>query len=291
MLWEKKKFVTETFYCITVGNIPEAFYPEIAACEAQWEEWKRLFAIHELPKDLLSGDLATLEGRAAFLKAHPTLVLDTRYFSPEFTDRLLASFDNLDEMTDGLLVHSENWQALNLLQEKYRERVKCIYIDPLYNTGNDEFLYKDRYQHSSWLAMMKNRLLLARSCMSKEGVLFISNDDNEQANMRKLGEAVFGKDNFVNNIIWQKKCAPQNDARWLSDNHDFLLCFAQEKETWRPKLLPRTEKQDEQYKNLDNDPCGPWRADNLSVKTYTAEYDYEIVPPSGRKVRPPKGRC
>ncbi len=135
MLWEKKKFVTETFYVITVGNIPEAFYLEIAACEAQWDEWKAFLAIHELPKDLLSGDLSTLEGRIAFLKAHPTLPLDTRHFSPAFTDRLLASFDNLDEMTDGLLVHSENWQALNLLLEKYRERVKCIYIDPPYNTA------------------------------------------------------------------------------------------------------------------------------------------------------------
>jgi adenine-specific DNA-methyltransferase len=135
MLWEKKKFVTEVFYLVTVGHVPEAFYAEIAACQAQWHEWQALFALDHLPRDLLSGDPATPAGRIAFLKAHPTLVLDTRHFPPDFTDRLLASFENLDEMTDGLLVHAENWQALNLLQEKYRERVKCIYIDPPYNTG------------------------------------------------------------------------------------------------------------------------------------------------------------
>ncbi|MDR9756159.1 MAG: hypothetical protein RJR35_05355 [Thermoanaerobacterales bacterium] len=135
MLWEKKKFVTETFYVITVGNIPETFYPEIAENEAQWEEWKKILAIDTLPQDLLSGNCQTPEGRIAFLKAHPSLPLDTRHFSPDFTDRLLASFDDLDEMTDGLLVHSENWQALNLLQEKYREQVKCIHIDPPYNTA------------------------------------------------------------------------------------------------------------------------------------------------------------
>jgi adenine-specific DNA-methyltransferase len=140
MLWEKKKFVTETFYCITVGSIPEDFYPKIAQCEAQWEEWKTLYHIHEESDGLLTADLETPEGRIEFLKAHPTLVLDTRHFPPDFTDRLLAHFENLDDAIDGLLVHSENWQALNLLQERYRERVKCIYIDPPYNTdGSAEF--------------------------------------------------------------------------------------------------------------------------------------------------------
>ncbi|HOK00080.1 MAG TPA: hypothetical protein PLW34_11030, partial [Termitinemataceae bacterium] len=128
-LWEKKKFITETFYVVTVGNIPGAFYTEIAANGAQWEEWQTLLAV-EAPK--------AAGKRVELLKAHPTLPLDTRHFPQDFTDRLLAAFEDLDEMTDGLLVHAENWQALNLLQEKYRERVKCIYIDPPYNTGSDE---------------------------------------------------------------------------------------------------------------------------------------------------------
>jgi len=172
-LWEKK-FVTETFWCITVGHISEDFYPEIAENGAQWQEWRELFQIHELPKDLFSGDLETKAGRIAFLKTHPSLVLDTRHFSQDFTDRLLATFDDLDGLTDGLLVHSENWQALNVLLEKYRERAKCIYIDPPYNTGNDEFLSRDNYQHSSWLAMMDNRLRRSGVLLASEGLVFTS---------------------------------------------------------------------------------------------------------------------
>jgi len=163
-LWEKKKFVTETFWCIAVGHIPEDFYPEIAENEAQWQEWRELFRIQEVPKDMFSGDLDTQEGRIAFLKAHPALVLDTRHFSQDFTDRLLACFENLDEMTDGLLVHSENWQALNLLQEKYRERVKCIYIDPPYNTGDSEILYKNEYLCPPGCHSCKTELLSLCGC-------------------------------------------------------------------------------------------------------------------------------
>ncbi len=229
--------------------------------------------------------------RVAFLKAHPTLPLDTRHFPPEFVDRLLASYDNLDEMTDGLLIHSENWQALNLLQEKYRERVKCVYIDPPYNTGSDEFIYRDGYQHASWISMLDNRTRAVRPLMGTDAAIFTSIDDREQTHLRKLYERVFGDENFVANIIWQKKYSPQNDARWLSDNHDFVLCFARHKESWKPGLLPRTEEQDARYQNLDNDPRGPWKPSGLDVKTYAAEYDYEIVTPSGRVVRPPKGRC
>jgi len=130
MLWEKRKFITETQYCITVGNIDESFYPEIASCEAQWAEWKELFHIEEEETNLFNSGKDKKGKRVDFLKGHPTLVLDTKHFDRDFVDRLLGSFDNLDEMTDGLLIHSENFQALNLLIEKYREKVKCIYIDP-----------------------------------------------------------------------------------------------------------------------------------------------------------------
>lgn len=255
-LWEKKKFVTETFWCITVGHIPEAFYPEIAENEAQWQEWRDLFHIHELPKDLLSGDLDTQEGRIAFLKAHPTLVLDTRHFSQDFTDRLLASFENLDEMTDGLLVHSENWQALNLLLEKYRERVKCIYIDPPYNTGNDEFLYRDSYQHSSWLAMMNDRLALGREWMREDGAIFISVDDNENDVLGLIGRDLF--DFHVGNVVVHRKRGRDNSARDLSKIHDYLRVYGRSEKAMlnREPILEGTKKA---YKNPDNDPRGPYR--------------------------------
>jgi adenine-specific DNA-methyltransferase len=222
MLWEKKKFITETFYCITVGVIPETFYPEIAACEAQWDEWKTLFHIDEETENIFTAGKGRKEKRIAFLQAHPTLVLDTRHFSAEFTDSLLASFDNLDEMTDGLLVHSENWQALNLLREKYRERVKCIYIDPPYNTGNDEFLYRDSYQHSSWLAMMENRLKSVRLLMSGEGVIFVSTDDNEQGRLKSLLELIFGEQNIIATIPVVMNLKGNQDQFGFAGTHEYV---------------------------------------------------------------------
>jgi len=175
MLWEKRKFITETFFCITVGQIDEAFYPEIAACEAQWEEWRTLYHIDDRPQD-----------RPALLKANPTLALDTRHFDPDFVDCLLACFDNLDEMTDSLLVHSENWGALNLLQEKYRERVKCIYIDPPYNSKTTEILYKNNYKHASWLSLMDNRLALSAYFETNDGSHIVAIDENEQERLGLL---------------------------------------------------------------------------------------------------------
>ena len=186
MLWEKRKFIAETFYCITVGYIPEEFHPEIAECEAQWEEWKVLFHIDEDEANLLTVGKDNNGRRLEYLKAHPTLVLDTRHFASDFTDRLLASFDNLDEATDGLLVHSENWQALNLLVENYKERVDCIHIDPPYNTQTSGFLYKNNYKHSSWLAMMRDRITSALKVMSKEGAFLCHIDENEYERLHLL---------------------------------------------------------------------------------------------------------
>lgn len=289
-LWLKKKFVVETDYCVTLDRVPEELYPEILKNEEQIEEWKRLFAIEEIESTLVNPGYTeplTIE----FLKANPCLMLDTAFFSEEFKDALLTSFDDLDDATDGLLIHSENFQALNLLQERYREKIKCVYIDPPYNTGNDEFIYKDNYQHSSWLTMLENRLRPAKKLLLEDGVIFTSIDDTEQANLRCIQEVVFGQENFVSNIVWQKKFSPQNDAKWFSDNHDFITCFAKDKEQWRPELLPRTEEQDSRYRNIDNDPRGPWTSGDLSAKTYSATNDYPIVTPSGRIVTPPSGYC
>lgn len=153
MLWEKRKFITETQYCITLGNIDAAFYADIAANESQWEEWRDLFNVDGNDRS------------EAFLIGHPTLPLDTRHFDTGFTDRLLASFNDLESITEGLLIHSENWQALRLLSDKYAGEVTCVYIDPPYNTGTGDFAYKDSYQHSSWLSMMKDRAELSHDLM------------------------------------------------------------------------------------------------------------------------------
>jgi len=228
-LWEKRKFITETQYCITVRNIAEGFYPEIAACEAQWDEWKELFHIDEEKTDLFTAGQSRQDRRIAFLKAHPTLVLDTRHFDRDLVDRLLGSFSDLDEMTDGLLVHSENWQALSLLLEKYREQVKCTYIDPPYNTGGDGFVYKDSYQYSSWLAMLGDRLPLGRNLCQPSGSLFVSIDDVEVASLRFLLDGVYGNGSFLGDVIWEKADSPRMDADFFSVRHDHLLVCARNK--------------------------------------------------------------
>lgn len=184
MLWEKRKFVTETQYCITLGNIDAAFYAEIAANDVQWDEWRELFHIDEAETHLFNSNKNGHDKRIDFLKTHPTLVLDTKHFEGDFVDELLASFDDIDAVTDGLLVHSENWQALNLLTERYQEEVTCVYIDPPYNTGDSEIIYKNGYKHSSWLSLMENRVSLSADLMCDSAVLTIAIDENE---MERLG--------------------------------------------------------------------------------------------------------
>lgn len=199
-------------------------------------------------------------------------------------------------------------------------RVKLIYIDPPYNTGND-FIYRDNFRldrethdlasqhvsetgdklvantdsngrfHSDWLSMMYSRLRLARNLLLDDGVIFISIDNGEEHNLRKVCDEIFGEPNFVADVIWEKKFAPANDAQWFSDTHDFILVYAKNKLKWFPQLLARTEKQNQRYKNDDGDPRGNWIGDNLSVKSYSEKYDYEITTPSGRVVRPPSGAC
>ena len=185
-LFEKKKFVTEVNYCVTLDRVPEELYPEIAKNKAQIEEWKRLFHIHEIEHDTTRRAFKE-PVRVDFLKANPSLVLDTLYFPRDFIDRLLGSeafhgeARTIETALNGILVHGENLQALDLLEESFRENVACTYIDPPYNTGNDEFCYKDNYQHSSWLAMMSSRLARAFRFLKPGGAQFTSIDDHEYA--------------------------------------------------------------------------------------------------------------
>ncbi len=219
-LWEKRKFVTETFYLITVGHIPEVFYPEIAANEDQWTAWRDRLRLDSLAPDLFSGGLKGEEERLAFLRAHPTLMVDTRHFPTDFTDRLLAAFDDLDGMTDGLLVHSENWQALNTLLEKYRERVKCIHIDPPYNTQTNGFLYKNGYRHSSWLAMIENRVLMAMLFLDRQdGALLIHIDENEIERLPLALEQLGLPNSGI--VIWDKR-NPILGTKGIATQHEYI---------------------------------------------------------------------
>ena len=192
---------------------------------------------------------------------------------------------------ENLLIKGNNLLALHTLKTQFRGKVKLIYVDPPYNTGSDSFGYNDSFNHSSWLTFMKNRLEVARELLKDDGSIWINIDDDEAHYLKVLCDDVFGRENFVSNVIWEKKFSPQNDAKWFSDNHDHIIVFAKTKEIWSPNLLPRTQKMDKRYKNPDDDPRGPWMSGGLDVKTYSAEYDYTIRTPSGKKVIPPKGTC
>uniref|UniRef100_UPI003AF92DC8 site-specific DNA-methyltransferase n=1 Tax=Thiolapillus sp. TaxID=2017437 RepID=UPI003AF92DC8 len=254
-LWLKKKFVVDTQYCITLDRIPEAFYPEIAANEAQREEWVRLFFIDEL-----EGYSAPLT--VDFLKANDKLVLDTQFFEESFKARLVASIENIDEQCDGVLVHSDNSQALRLLQKRYREQVKCTYIDPPYNTSENAFLYKNTYKHSSWLSMMANGLNIAPNLMQRSSVLMCAIDDTEYSNLKTLLFNTFGDDNYVGTIAAEVNPAGQNIRPNVpARSHDYFHIFAKDIEAISMILRGLTPEERKQYKEKDKKGRFYW--DNL----------------------------
>lgn len=227
-----------------------------------------------------------------------------------------VDFDN----TKNLYIEGDNLDVLKLLQETYLGKVKMIYIDPPYNTGKD-FIYNDDFKqsieeyiensgqldgegnrfvantesngrfHTNWLNMIYPRLKLAKDLLSDDGVIFISIDDNEVENLRKICDEIFGENNFLAQVIWERAFSPKNDAKFFSVSHDYVLVYARSIEVFSIGLLPRSAESDARYKNPDNDPHGPWTSDNMTVKSYSANYDYPIRTPNGTIYYPPAGRC
>ena len=231
-----------------------------------------------------------------------------------------VDFDN----TQNLYIEGDNLDVLKVLCETYLGKVKMIYIDPPYNTGND-FVYNDEFGmrkeefeansglfdedgnqtldpmqrntesngrfHTDWLNMIYPRLKVARDLLTEDGVMFISIDENEVENLKKAGNEIFGEQNLVGSVIWERAFAPKNDAKFLSDSHDYIVIYAKSLIVFQIGKLPRTEEANARYKNPDNDPRGPWTPDNLTVKTYSVNNDYPITTPGGRVVNPAHGSC
>ena len=194
-----------------------------------------------------------------------------------------------DPTGENMLIHGDNLLALKALEQEYNWKIKCIYIDPPYNTGHAFEHYDDGLEHSEWLSLMKPRLELLRELLTDDWNIWISIDDDESHYLKILCDEVFWRQNFIANVIWEKKFSPQNDAKWLSDSHDHILVFAKNKQIWRPNLLSRTEESIARYKNLDNDPRGVWTSGAIQAKTPNAKDIYPITTPSGRVVMPPQG--
>ncbi len=211
------------------------------------------------------------------------------------------------------IIHGDNLEALKSLLPEYEGKIKCIYIDPPYNTGNEGWVYNDNVnhpkikkwlgevvgkegddlsRHDKWLCMMYPRLKLLHKLLADDGAIFISIDDNEQATLKLLCDEIFGVRNFISNIIWEKNYSPRNDAKYFSASHDFIEVYAKQKDKWDRNLAPRTEKQNKYYKYNDNDGRGRWRPDNVLVKSFSESGVFGIKNPKTGKIHfPPEGNC
>ena len=246
-LWLKKKFVVESNYCITLDRVPEKFYAEIAANDAQREEWVRLFAIDEIEHDQLTTSYSvplTVE----FLKENPFLVLDTKFFPAEFKNALLASIDHIDEQCDGLLINSENFQALGLLQGKYKEQIQCIYVDPPYNTSASEIAYKNSYKRSSWMTLLNDRLLEGKELLKKDGIQCTTIDDVEGSRLRILLESIFNESPMVVGIRIKPSGRPIPNGFAIS--HEYAY-FSRKEVSTAINRLQHSDDQNNRYRESD----------------------------------------
>ena len=253
-LWLKKKFVVQSDYCITLDRVPEKLYPEIIANEAQHKEWVRLFAIDEIQDDLHTigySEPLTIE----FLKQNQFLVLDTAFFDTKFKRQLVKSMENIDEQTNGLLINSDNYQALQLLQVKYRNQLQSVYIDPPYNTSSSEIMYKNSYKHSSWLTLIQDRALLGKNLLSEEGVQCTAIDDVEEGRLKLLLEHVFEGETAV--VALRVNPHGRLGTNGFSITHDYAL-FSRKNENIPFGLLPRDERQNARYKERDEKGAFLW---------------------------------
>ena len=251
-LWLKKKFVVQSDYCITLDRVPRELYPEILANDRQREEWVRLFAIDEIKGDLVT-EAYSVPLTMEFLEQNPFLVLDTAFFSKQFKHKLVASMENVDRDCNGLLINSENFQALELLQEKYRNRIKCAYYDPPYNTSEGSFVYKNGYLQSSWCSMIDNRLFLTRNLLSDEGIMETAIDDFEQPYLSSISDSVFGFENRLGNLVVEIKPSGRTNDYFLATSHEYLLCYAKNYDNTFINFLPLTEEQKKAYKDITED--------------------------------------
>lgn len=243
----------------------------------------------------------------------PFRVLEHKYNYDNGTQTEASPFGGGLEGAGNKIIHGDNLEALKSLLPEYEGKVKCIYIDPPYNTGNEGWVYNDNVndpkikkwlgqvvgkeaedltRHDKWLCMMYPRLKLLHKLLADDGALFISIDDNEQANLKLVCDEIFGGGNFITNVIWEKNYSPRNDAKYFSASHDFIIVYAKSKLNWKRNLAPRTDKQNKFYKYNDNDGRGLWRPDNVLVKSFSETGVFGIANPNnGKEHFPPKGSC
>jgi adenine-specific DNA-methyltransferase len=296
-IWEKPRLVFNSNYVITLDRIANKGglkiikkLPKHEGWKDQVKEWIELGIIDEKPKRLIEGD--NLKEEYQFLP------IDTKYFK-DLEPEILSLFEDLDDELDGWLIKSENWQALNTILPRFRGKIKTIYIDPPYNTGSDDFLYDDNYQHSSWLTMMENRLSLARELMRDDGVIFVSIGDtiktavriNSSSRLQCLLNELLNEDNFVANFVRKSGTAPRQDVKHIANSHDYVLCYAKNIDTAKINKkkadTTRLKYEDEYFKER-----GRFDLNQLDrgSKQYSESLDYPIVIEKGEIIEVFDGR-
>lgn len=246
-LWLKKKFVVQSDYCITLDRIPEELYPEICANDKQREEWVKLFAIDEIKGDVFA-HAYTKPLTTEFLSENQHLVLDTALFSSDFKSQLLSSIDDIDEQCDGLMINSDNFQALNLLKCKYSNSATVIYVDPPYNTSASEILYKNSYKHSSWLSLLNDRLILGKNLLSNDGVQCTTIDDVEGSRLRLCLENVYDENPMVVGIRVKPSGRPIPNGFAISHEYAF---FSRKNASTAIQRLQHSDEQNARYRQRD----------------------------------------
>ena len=278
-IWCKPKFAKKVEYVFSLDRIDSALLDSVINDEGfktQIKEWQELRLIDE------SFDIKNIND-----EKYKFLPLDTKYLSEENYYKLLGAFDNLDEILHGELIKSDNFQALNSLMPKYQDKIDLIYIDPPYNTGGDGFVYTDKFNHSSWLTMMNNRLDLAKEFLKNSGSIFISIDDNEQANLKTLCDEVFGEENFVANLIWQKKKGGSQDSQNFAKEHEYILCY--QKQEWEINDIIESHKEEDFNKIINGKKAKILKLEkwgNHSLRIDRPTLYYAIKDPNGKDFYP-----
>jgi adenine-specific DNA-methyltransferase len=258
-LWLKKKIVVECNYCITLDRVPKDLYPEILNNQAQIQEWIKLFAIDEIKAQAAGGlfpenkvgfsNPLTLD----FLNQNPFLVLDTAFFSENFKWKLIGCIENFDEQCDGLLINSENFQALNTLFYRFENNIDTIYIDPPYNTAASEIMYKNEFKHSAWITLLYNRLQISRLYLKNTSIACVTIDDFELNRLQLILDEVFGSSNFLGNTVIRNNPSGRSTVKGFSINHEYGLYYSKDYANATLGRLPHSESQENRYDEEDED--------------------------------------
>lgn len=250
-LYEKKKFVVNTEYCVTLDKVPKKLYSEILKNDRQLEEWRNLYAFDE--KSGLAKYTGSAEIDEDYLEQNQSMMIDTKFFSSDFKFRLLSCIDDVDGTVEGVLVNGENYQSMELLENKYSDSIDCIYIDPPYNTGNDGFVYKDNYPHSSWLSMLNDRVSISHQLLNEDGAFFSSIDDNEMDRYNLLLSDIYGEENNAANLIARLNPRGRTMDKYVAHTHEYVLSYVKDSSnTDAITGMPKEGEMLEEYNREDN---------------------------------------